>query len=172
MSDTSLILPDPWLPQPGESPEAYKSFCEYRDQAHRSIALVRGKDKLVWAREFRWVPRVEAFDIHIGEFGIRVRKEKIAELMVNAAIRDAVILEQAQNLILREIQAYINKAMSAEFDPETPSIPLKELVKLLDYQAKYTRLLTGQATERVEVENYDNMDLDKLRQLQQLLRKE
>lgn len=173
----ALTVADPWLPQAGESDKAFRAFCKYRDMPVRRLGGVRAgklgtaEEISLWSRQHNWVARVRAYDAHLRDFATTIRKEEIAEAMTRAAVQDIAILDQTQTLILREITAYLKKALSEEFSEETPSIPIRDLIKLIDYQAKYARLLNGQATEKIEVDNFDTLDIEKLRELKEELNK-
>lgn len=77
----------PWERQPGESPQAYGAFQQYRDaglqRSIRKLALAGVKDRKRlgrWSSQWGWVNRAELYDLMLERERIASRVEGVKEM--------------------------------------------------------------------------------------------
>lgn len=125
----------PWDRLPGESPQAYRAFCVFRDLGPtRNLAKVQqqvypnavGKTGRLntWKKQFNWATRADAFDAHKD----RQLQEAYEAEVIQAAKRQAA---QARSLAtsVSALNAELIRRMQEE--PHTMRlIPMDVLIKL------------------------------------------
>jgi hypothetical protein len=140
--------PDPWELQPGEPPEAYAAFVEYRDMgAGRSLAILanqavkpgqnRGKSLSLleeWSSRFKWQMRIRAW---ISEED-RIRREANLELLIE--------LQRRHLHVARTMLDHVTKQLET-LDPE--ALKPSDLIRWFEVAVKVERLTLGEETDIV-----------------------
>ena len=151
----------PWLRQPGETVNAYATFCAYRDLPYRDRsnvlqAYVRRDRKLAdiakakgcttanietLSAKNNWTDRVAAYDEHIDEMN---RQEQEAEII------------QMRQLHAKIAQQMVNKAARKFLQISESDMTVSDAIKMFEVGVKYERLSRGESTDNTKVNVADN----------------
>lgn len=140
-----------WERLPGETNKAFLAFCIYRDLRHnRSLAQVQAKlgrkSKSYighWAKKYKWVDRVKAFDDYEDRL-IRLKQQEVIQKMNE---RQAQQAEAIQRILFLPVTAMSDR-LKKDIDNKTPAIEdlnklsTLELIQLIGQLSKnYSNLV-------------------------------
>lgn len=121
-----------------------------------------------WAKDGFWVERVAAYDSYLDDLQ---RTETEAALAVSAqdmAAERRHILGQGLELVKDQLAKFFAQASASDFASLKPG----ELVKLMEWVSRNSRLEAGEATEKVEVhQDLSSLSDEELNQLYELQKK-
>ena len=152
------LAPAPWHRQPGESGHAFDAFRSYRDQrAPRDLRRVfdsRGtqlpmEDTLVLFRAMSWRQRAEAWDGHNASIVEAQTTARLREGAEEIAERHLGAIRMGLDLAENELRKLLGESLARDFPVVKPQV----LIALLDKAVSLERLVRGEATGRLEVEN-------------------
>ena len=150
-----------------DTDESFAAFCSYRDQrpprrldrivtaAHVRVPI--GKSS-VWYREHGWRERVAEWDSYLDA----VRREEIELVERASAANAAQVIADLLTASAIEAQKLLGQT---EGSKEVAFLKPTEIVKMAEAAIKLRRLESGQATERVEVEDLSGASVQELRDL-------
>ncbi len=125
---------------------------------------------LEWYNTYLWADRVAAWDSHLAQ----ARDAEVVAITGQDArerrARDLTLINDANELASRELQ----KCLTTSLQTETETMSVGALTRLLDTSIKLGRLLQGESTENISIqEEYDlsKLTVDELRTLQTLQEK-
>lgn len=143
------MTPRPWQRQPGESAADFTAFVAYlRLKGRRSLPAAAsrvGRSPAVLRRlsaRFNWTARVRAFEERLAEAG----QDALDSTLVSTVAAEKSRLEK---LRLDEFQLAQNVLHAAEHwlvvvsNPRRRSIPLTQVLRLIDLASKLGRLAAG-----------------------------
>ncbi len=172
------LPPAPWDRQPRESVNQYYAFVSYRDQlSPRSLTKVWEKDgtripravAYVWYKEHEWDNRAAAYDAHLTKV---MTEERIAQLRYGTkdlVERHMSVLKSALDITEAELdKLFVQVQSNPDFSVLKPQILLQLLEKTITLQ----RLVAGESTAKVEVEetyDFSGLDLDEVRKVREAL---
>lgn len=148
-----------WLRQDFESPEEYQAFATL-------VSLPRNGRNLQQVAEFcgenrthilrlsdrhHWPQRVAAHDAHMAQDARSLLTRDTDDVRANG-LR---VLEKARRFLERELDVLLDRQSELQAQGGRVSlIKIGELSAMIERTVKYTQLLMGEATERIE-EAYD-----------------
>jgi len=155
--------PEPWLQQLNEPDEAFRFFRAYRELSWpRRLQRLHGKDTAQiakWSSEHKWVQRCEAYDRMLEEHAVEIKKETVGKLMRESAAHSVATINEGFQVVRREIQLMLEKANDPQWE-KMPIMQEKNVIKLAELLMKFTNLIAGLPTERVE--NQTSVDYSKM----------
>jgi len=152
----------PYDIRPGESPEAYRAFCLYRDTdvLLRSVGRVEvelGREVGHWVGQFDWVERVDYWDDEQRREATSIRQDHFRR----QELRQFRALEKLQTLTEVSLECWEDVQINGKSEID-PIMELKECRLTMDSLVKLTRLMSDRATDIVESKNQLKKDLTKL----------
>lgn len=161
----------PWYQQPHEPDDAYRAFCEWRDQDPPRNARsldVSVAQRLEWFQRWSWGERVALWDDHVNLVVAQERGAFLAETTRDLAAKHMALLSDARDLAKREIQKLLAESNQSKLSTMKP----RDLIRLLTEIVKLDRLIRGESTSNEALEiNTDNLTVDELRNWQELSEK-
>ena len=148
----------PWERSKTETDEQWAAFRNYRNMLFpRRIASAACKDLVLlrqWSTDHDWLRRAAAYDRHVDAMIQTEKQNVLKNTEADRTARQLAVLLDAQDLAAGELR----KLLAAAAENEGIGL-LKptDVVKLMQLAITSSRLIRGEATERVEVQ-----DLSKL----------
>ncbi len=174
------LMPAPWDRQPDEPMREFDAFRSYLNQeAPRSIVRVFEPDGTrvtqlmahYWLREWDWRRRVEAYDAHLHAVLDLERENQIKLGMAITAEKQLRILRTALDIAEVEFnKLYAQVEANPNFSVVKPGVLLQLLEKVITLQ----RLITGESTQKIEIEetyDFSELPLDEVRKMRDTLMK-
>lgn len=148
---------NPWDRREDEDDEAFLWWQAYRDalpprRLERVRTAVPGKvaptlqTLLGWYNAHAWRERAGLWDAHLDQIRQKERESIIGQGAKELAARDMALINEASELVSRELDKMLRTSMQSEAETLKPS----ELNKLLENVIKLGRLQRGETTEKVE----------------------
>lgn len=158
---------DPWERQPCDNEASYAAFLRYRDQGpgrKLSLAGVTPQQLLDWHNAHGWRERVAAYDRMMDQAAIEARKAKAAQAAETQDEDHRAILGDARALVRLEMEKRIKDCLA---NPDTPTMSIAEMHKLLDTVVKLERTQVGKPTEitRLDLSGLTDEELEEAERL-------
>src|SRR4051812_8473588 len=139
-----------WERRPGETSRAYAAFTVYRDMGiARSLKkaaeiFYQGATKAkvgqfeTWSRQNLWVPRAEAYDLHLE----RQERLELEEYRRN--------MNRRHRNLASSIQGKLVTFLNSVTEEQVQTLSWTQIAPLLSAATQLERLATGESTERIE----------------------
>lgn len=121
-----------------------------------------------WARENRWRDRVKAYDFHLDAITREAREELLKKTAAERMADDLELLSDARALVADQLTKRLADARASLIGG---TIKDADLVRLLKYVVELTRLVHGDTTANVGVDELAGVSLDNLREARRLIKK-
>lgn len=136
----------PWDEQPGETPEQYAAFCQYRDSVDRDISSIDGlqpsqASKL--SKKWFWSYRAWQWDLYVTKRD----QEKLVRYRMQMDDRHRKIASTAQSKVVKWLQSMRPEVMTAT-----------EAVRMLEVSVKLERLAAHADDQAAAVDAGEMMD--------------
>lgn len=118
-----------------------------------------------WYTEARWADRVAAFDAHMDSLQNEEREALVRHGGAKLAAEHIALLQDARDLIVAELQKLLEASKAGDF----PAMKPNEITRLMTEYMKFSRLIDGKPTEKIE-NHFDlsGLSVEELRELQKL----
>ena len=154
-----------WDPQPGEHPKRYQAFKLWLDlnEKRTFAAVARGLGKsgtLIegWAKEDKWVIRLEALEHHRA-----VERRKAEQKILERDVSDMLKINRARfRMLANEAARRLRLVESKKAEPMTEA----EFDRAFEASVKVHRLLHDQSTEIIK---HESPDLIRERQIREIV---
>jgi hypothetical protein len=165
----------PWNRQPLDDDEGWALFRLYLMlPIPRNLALfeqrhvIDGKILRKLHRKNHWQLRAKAFDNEVHKRFQDSVLQYVEDTAVEYGKRHIQILTKTGVLAERELNKLIEASMQSE---GIGLIRTRDLIRLIEQTVKLERLVRGDSTEKVEIDNLDGLSIDELHKLKQLQKK-
>lgn len=167
----SADVVQPWERQENEPELAYEAFKGYcfqtipRRLAHSSVKHSAVQLTALY-NEWRWADRVLAWDRHVDRLRLAEREALLKQGEKERLAKQMVVLETMGELIDREIAKHAIESKASQMS----ATKLADLNKLVNTWITMSRLIHGQSTENVEVQDarVEKLTIEELLELQRL----
>lgn len=159
-----------WTRVETDTDESWDAYVKYRDSRHpRKLYRVGAgapAKLLELFNRHNWQARVAEYDRHCDAIRIAERDAIIAQDERDVVAGQYHMLADAKDLVARELQKYLWTSQETEMHG---LLKPSELAKLMDVTLRYDRLVRGESTDILKVEqDLSALSLEELRTLEAL----
>ena len=143
----------PWLRQPYDTDDSFEAFVVFRDTRPRKIRASAWDipKHMEWCRANLWRERAAAWDAYLDEVHTNAVAKEVQESSADKTKRHMELLQMTHELVAREIAKHLKLSMTN--DAPGGVLPPHVLAKFMDMSVRLERLIMGEPTERIGVDD-------------------